>query len=242
MLLAEGGRSHLLSEQPKLIMKVHKVVGACAALASVIFLLASCTPTPITGLSVEHGPISGPGQFDIKIIVINATLTGLITCDHGVTITPSGPPEVLGSQEITPAILEVPQNFTEGMVTCFVPTSVKTFPFTIWVGPPQPPKGGPPRLPLQLSLNKTSILCKSLRQQILLQLTMVNILSEPVTVTSIKSAHRLLIFARASLAMPITLAPGEQKEISLQFTCTGFGIVKNSLIQLQLADGSVMIL
>jgi hypothetical protein len=223
-------------------MKVHKVVGASVALASVIFLLASCTPTPIAGLSVEHGPIPGPGQFDIKIIVINATFTGPITCDHGITITPSGTPYAVGDQEITEAILEVPQSFPEGTVTCFVPTNVKTFPFTIWVGPPQPPKGGPPRLPLHLSLNKTSILCKSPLQRVTLQLTMANELSKPVTVINIKSAHRLLIFAAASPTVPITLAPREQKKVSLQFTCTGFGIVKNSLVELQLADGSVMIL
>ncbi len=223
-------------------MRVRKVVKASATFASVMLLLASCTPTPIPGLSVEHGPIRGPGQFDIKIIVINATLTGRITCDNGVTITPSGPPEVLGEQEITPAILKVPQSFTEGTVTCFVPTSARgTFPFAIWVGPLELPKGPPPRIPLRLELSKTSILCKVPRQQVTLQLTMVNELSEPVTVMSIKSAHRLLIFAAASPAVPITLAPGEQKEVSLQFTCTGFGIVKHSLAELQLADGAVMI-
>lgn len=84
--------------------------------------LASAPPSLLPGLSIEHKPIRGPGQFEIKIIVINATLTGRIACDNGVTITPSGPPEVLGSQEITPAILEVPQSFTEGTVTCSLRT------------------------------------------------------------------------------------------------------------------------
>ncbi len=243
VLLGEEGRSRLLSEQPKLIMKVHKVVGASAALASVIFLLVSCTPTPSPGLSVEHGPIEGPGQFHIKIIVINATLTGRITCDNGATITPFGPPEVLGSQEITRAILEVPQSFPQGMVTCFVHTSAKTFPFAIWVGPPEPPKGPPPRIPLRLELNKTSILCKVPRQRVTFQLMMVNVLSEPVTLMSIKSANRLLTLTETSPSVPpLTLAPEEEKELSLQFVCKGFGVVKTSFIELKLADGSVMTL
>jgi hypothetical protein len=82
-------------------------------------LLTSCmhTPSP-TGLHVEYnGPIEGPGRYDIKIIVFNATLMR-ITCDNGVRITPLGPPEVQGAQEITRAILEIPPSFLEGMVTC----------------------------------------------------------------------------------------------------------------------------
>lgn len=197
------------------------------------------TPSPeVPALSVEGGPIPGPGRYEIKIIVLNATLQSPVTCDNGVTITPSGPPEITGNREITPAILEVPQSFPEGTVTCWVPISAATLPFTIWVGPPQPK--GFPRVPLRLSLNKKSVLCT--RHRVELQLTIRNELSEPVTVVSIMSANRLLVLISTSLRTPITLAPREQKEVMLRFACTGFGVVKNSFVELRLADGSVMTL
>lgn len=223
-------------------IKRYRVIIAFAVLTSEVFL-GGCALIPSaagSGLSVENEPIPGPGHYEIKIIIFNATLRGPITCDNGVTVTLSGPSEVVGNQEITPAILEVPQSFPEGLVTCFAPTSTKTFPFTIWVGPPQPK--GFPQVPLRLSVNKKSVLCKAAHQRVDLQLTMRNELSELVTVVSIASANRLLILVSTSPQTPITLAPGEQREVLLQFTCAGFGIVKNSFVKLRLADGSVMAL
>lgn len=120
-------------------MRTRSIAGVFAVFTLVILVLVSCIHLPIAGLSVELPPIEGPGRFEIKIIVINATLVGSIACDNGVTITPSSLPYMLGDQEITPAILEIPPSFPEGMATCFVPTSAKRFPFTIWVGPPGPP-------------------------------------------------------------------------------------------------------
>jgi len=206
------------------------------------FVLVSCIHTPIAGLSVEHTPIEGPGRFEIKIIVINATLVGSIACDNGVTITPSSLPYVQGDQEITPAILEIPPSFPKGMVQCLVPTSAKTFPFTIWVGPPWPPKGPPPQIPLRLSLNKTSIACEFTGQKVTLQLTMKNELSKSVTVMNIKSANPMLTLTEVSRSIPLTLDPKEEKELSLYFACNAFGFAKTSFVELMLADGSIIIL
>lgn len=223
-------------------MRTRSIAGVFAVFNLVILVLVSCIHTPIAGLSVELPPIEGPGRFEIKIIVINATLVGAIACDNGVTITPAGLPYVQGDQEITPAILEIPPSFPEGMVTCFVPTTAKRFPFTIRVGPLGPPKIPPPQIPLRLSLSKTSIACEFAGQKVTLRLTMSNELSKPVTVMSIKSANPLLTLTEVSRSIPLTLAPKEEKELSLYFACNALGFVKTSFVELKLADGSVVIL
>lgn len=223
-------------------MKTHKLAGAFMGFVLMTFLLVGCIRMPSPGLSVEHKPIEGPGRFDIKIIIINATLTGPITCDSGVTITPSGPPYVQDHQEIIVAILEIPPSFLRGMVTCFVPTSAKRFPFAIWVGPPGPPKVPPPQIPLSFSWDKKNISCEFASQKVALQVMMRNELSEPVTVIRIKSVNDMLTLIRASPPAPLIIAPKERKALSLDFACNIFGFAVRPFVELTLADDSVIIL
>lgn len=102
---------------------------------------------------VSPGRFPGPGTFNVTITARVITLTGPITCNLGVAITPVGPPQQNGDDQITPAVIEIPSSLAitpqkpGSILDCSAVTSIGSWNFVIAVGPEPPPPGPPPGPP-----------------------------------------------------------------------------------------------
>ncbi len=106
--------------------------------------------SPCRSFTVHPARFPRPGIFHIDLIATVITLTGPLTCDQDVKITPAGPLRSVGDQQITPAIIEIPPTLASTperpwpMVECFATTSIGSWVFYIAIGPEPPPPGPPP--------------------------------------------------------------------------------------------------
>lgn len=127
------------NKQANLAIRVPTALRASVALILVAFIsfVSRAEQFPVPGLAIEPGRFPSAGQFEIRIITINTLLTGGITCDKNVTISPSGLPLALPNRQITPAFIDIPTSLPpvmEVIVTCRAFTKAGVFPFTISEG------------------------------------------------------------------------------------------------------------
>lgn len=166
-------------------------------------------------VTVTPGRFDGPGLFDLTLIVINATLTRTspIICDNHVIISPSGSSFILfGNQENTPALIEIPPDISQGIVTCSVPTSAGNFSFNILIGPP-PVKGPPPPPPITIFPHEGATPKRTVRVRAILTNTM----ETAFMVKAIMSNGCEVRRVRPQL--PQVLAPFQSKAIRVSLRC-----------------------